>query len=544
MQAWLIPKLQRRLNLLKKERVFKVRKLSERIGEVVTSIRDVHSNDTSQYELAEYSERLGSIYDTRFAIYKQKFLIKFLNNFIAQITPFFFYSIGGLLVIKGELSFGALVAVLAAYKDLSAPWKELLDYYQVKEDARIKYELLLETFEPPGLLDEALQSGDLETVPVLTGEMRAQNLDLGGVDEQDTSGALVNFHLDLPAHVALVGPEGSGKHRLADVIAGINRPARGQLMVNGIDLVLAPQSLTGRRISYVAQQPTLRNATVRDNLFYGLKHRPNSVPEQTIEDPLRRLRARERRLSGNSPFDILDDWLDYQGIGADDEVALNSRVLDVLRLVELEDDIYELGLGQRIAPDMDERFSEGILSARKALWERLQEPELAALVEPFDGARYNTNMSVVENLMFGAPLEGSFEFERIASNKEVRGLLADFGLEHNFIGIGRKVAELMVDLFADVEPGSALFEQYSFISADDLPMFRGLLSRTEGASAQALNEEDGTALFSLTLKLIVARHRLGLIDESIQARLVEARQVLRKRFAEDQKRSNPSTCNS
>ena len=40
----------------------------------------------------------------------------------------------GYLVIEGDLSFGALVAVLAAYKDLSGPWKELLDFYQLQAD--------------------------------------------------------------------------------------------------------------------------------------------------------------------------------------------------------------------------------------------------------------------------------------------------------------------------------------------------------------------------------------------------------------------------
>ena len=39
------------------------------------------------------------------------------------MTPFFFFSVGGILVIEGNLTFGALVAALAAYKDLSAPWK-------------------------------------------------------------------------------------------------------------------------------------------------------------------------------------------------------------------------------------------------------------------------------------------------------------------------------------------------------------------------------------------------------------------------------------
>ena len=156
LQMWLIPKLQRQVNLLKKERTLKVRKLSERIGEVVAGIQEVHAHDTSQFELADYSSRMSQIYAIRFQIYRKKFLIKFLNNFIAQITPFFFFSVGGWLVIRGELSFGALVAVLAAYKDLSSPWKELLTYYQQQSDATIKYDLLVDTFQPEGMLDETV----------------------------------------------------------------------------------------------------------------------------------------------------------------------------------------------------------------------------------------------------------------------------------------------------------------------------------------------------------------------------------------------------
>jgi len=47
-------------------------------------------------------------------------LCQILNNFIGQLTPFFFYLIGGYLVIQGDISFGSLVAVLSAYKDLNA----------------------------------------------------------------------------------------------------------------------------------------------------------------------------------------------------------------------------------------------------------------------------------------------------------------------------------------------------------------------------------------------------------------------------------------
>ena len=134
-QFYFIPKLQRKVKLLGKERVRVVRKVADRLSETVAGVTEVHAHDTSHLELTDFTTRLGSIYQIRFHIYQLKFLIKFLNNFLAQLTPFFFYAIGGYLVIKGELSFGALVAVLAAYKDMAAPWKELLNFYQERVDA-------------------------------------------------------------------------------------------------------------------------------------------------------------------------------------------------------------------------------------------------------------------------------------------------------------------------------------------------------------------------------------------------------------------------
>ena len=115
-------------------------------------------------------------------IYKKKFFIKFLNNFMAQLGPFFFYSIGGYLVIMGDLTLGALVAVVGAHEKLYSPWKELLNHYQLTWDSQIKFEQVVAQFDPAGLRDEALQSADpTEEVP-LTGLLRADQRDahLGG----------------------------------------------------------------------------------------------------------------------------------------------------------------------------------------------------------------------------------------------------------------------------------------------------------------------------------------------------------------------------
>jgi putative ABC transport system ATP-binding protein len=181
-QGYIIPKLQFKVNQLGKQRVRTVRQVADRVQESAAGIIEIQANDTVKLHLTDFASILGVIYDIRFEIYRRKFFTKFLNNFIGQLTPFFFYSLGGYLVIKGDLSFGALVAILAAYKDLASPWKELLDFYQIKENSRITYEQIVEQFQPSGMADARLLLAEPERIMPLTGELSVANLSLAEDD--------------------------------------------------------------------------------------------------------------------------------------------------------------------------------------------------------------------------------------------------------------------------------------------------------------------------------------------------------------------------
>ena len=136
-QLALIPRLQRRVNLLARSRAAEVRALGGELGDQASS------DMTGRGEIVAVGASLKRIERIRRQIHRSKFFIKSLNNFLTALTPFFFYSIGGYLVIEGRLTLGALVAVLAAYKDFSAPLRELFRYYQTTEDVRIRYEEML-----------------------------------------------------------------------------------------------------------------------------------------------------------------------------------------------------------------------------------------------------------------------------------------------------------------------------------------------------------------------------------------------------------------
>src|SRR6185295_13976354 len=143
-QGIIIPRMRKKLVRLGRMRQLTARELAGRIGEVFDGINAVRTNDTSNYERADITARLGLIFKIRYDLYQWKFMVKFLNNFLAQVTPFLFYSLGGYLALIGRLDVGQLVAVIAAYKDLPTPLKELIDWDQERQNVEVKYAQVVE----------------------------------------------------------------------------------------------------------------------------------------------------------------------------------------------------------------------------------------------------------------------------------------------------------------------------------------------------------------------------------------------------------------
>ncbi len=522
-QMYLIPKLQRQVNLLAKDRVRAVRRLSERISESVAGVEEMHAHDTSERERTEFAEQVGVIQDIRFRIYRKKFFIKFLNNIIGQITPFFFYSIGGYLVIKGDLTFGALVAILAAYKDLSSPWKELLRWYQIKEDTRIKYDQLLEQFQPPGMLDEALQQRPDGDIPRLSGPVVGSNLTL-----QDESGVKAvdgaSFQFQIGDNVAIVGGSGSGSDTLAKLLARIILPTAGSIRIGDDNLATLPEAVTGRRISFVSQGVGLFRGSIGENLFYPLMHQPLRPGAYDGEAAKRRERyVSEAAETGNTDSDMGADWIDYEEAGVATMDALIERAVEVLHAVGLDGDIHAFGLQGTIDPESDPGLAEQLLKAREMLRERLEGGAFAGLVESFDRDRYNRNMSVAENVLFGTPIGPVLDLEHIGENPYMLKVLGKVGLTETFLSTGLQVAKVMVELFQDLPAGHEFSERFSFIGAEALPEYQALVRQIDPAHLDDLEPADRTLLMSLPFKLIPERHRLGLLDDDIEDMLLRAR---------------------
>jgi ABC-type phosphate transport system ATPase subunit len=305
-------------------------------------------------------------------------------------------------------------------------------------------------------------------------------------------------------------------------------PSSGTVQIGSQRLAQLPEAVTGRSIAFVGASPYLFATTVRDNLFYGLKHRP--LKAAADDDDARRERERyaaAAEASGNVPDDPRADWIDYAAAGVPDLAALELRALEMLTLVDMDDDMYQLGLRGVIDPKAKPELAAEILKARTALRERLAREDQAALIEPFDEDRFNDNATLGENLLFGTATDERLNPERLADQPYVARVLEKAGLLDELLVAGRQTAETMVELFVGLAPGNQLFEQYSFIAADELPEYQAILARTANLPPLEFRAEDRRRLLALLFKLVPARHRLGVVTAEIKNHVLEARKLFR-----------------
>jgi len=309
-QAVVIPILRREQLRLTQLRQIESRKLAGRVGEIIETTPSIQIAGLVAYTRAEMGGRLATLFDIRVELFKRKFAVKYLNNFLAQATPFFFYAIGGYLALTGALNIGQLVAAIAAYKDLPPPIKDLIDWDQSRADVLIKYQQVVAQF-PPNLLPAEVGSDVLRSPP------SDAPLTLKGLRVVDKRAVTLldstTLTLPRPSHIALVGPSGSGRDALARVLGRQLLDYHGAVAI-GDAAWTGPNHGDGRLLmAYAGPDPFLVSGSLRDNLLAPLLRPPARIEGEATQEQ-RRLRI-EAELSG-TPSDVPDEtWIDRRLAG-------------------------------------------------------------------------------------------------------------------------------------------------------------------------------------------------------------------------------------
>jgi putative ABC transport system ATP-binding protein len=534
-QVGIIPKMRRRLIDLGRQRQITARHLAGKVGEIVEGIDTIHAYDTSNYERADIAVRLGQIYRIRFELYQWKFLVKFVNNFLSQLTPFLFYSIGGYFALRGSLDVGQLVAVINAYKDLPGPLKELIDWDQARQDVQVKYEQVLEQFEPPQLIEPAVQVIAPIAPTFAGGALAATNIIVA-----DGSGAKVidgvSVKIDRGETVAVIDNAGGGGEALAEAFGRLVWPLSGKVTLGDADILELPESITGRRISYVSANSYFFHGSLKDNLLYGLKHAPTSTVSYSGRDAAnRKWEVHEAQMAANCSYDLNADWLDRRSTsvlrGFNDD--LKQSMMRALDAVQLTPDVMELALHSIIDPQENPGLAERVVEMRHALRDELKKEGLAHIVAPFDPASYNTEATVAENLLFAATRTSSGSETEVAESHYVFEVLVRAGLSDLLYAMGMTIAENLVEIFADLPPEHPFFQQLQNINADDIAGYQQFLQKRKARAQQPVTEEEHRSIVRLSLYYIEPRYRFGVLTPEIMNQVVAARDLFYENLPAD-----------
>ena len=527
-QAFIIPKLRVRLIDLGRQRQLTARQLAGRVTEIIDGIETIHAYDTSNYERAGIVGLLGKIFRIRYDIYQWKFFVKFLNNFLAQLTPFLFYSVGGYLTITGNLDVGQLVAVISAYSALPGPLKELIDWDLARQDVQVKYEQVIDQFDSEEILEQHLQDINGNSNPPLPLPLAASKVTL-----EDESGATLLHNTSLKIEkgetVAFVGGTSSGASALAEAFSRLLPPANGRIQAQNENLYDLPESVTGRRISYVSANPYLFVGTLKENLTYGLKHEPVAVHMLSeSERAQKKWEIAEAQRTGNPTFDINSDWVSENSI-----FRTQSDIKDgyhaakvVFDTVQLTPDILEFALNTIVDLEKNPDIPDIVLRLRQEFREELEKRGITDLVVPFEEDTYNDQAIMVENFVFGNVVDPMTNMPIIASHPHFDEVMTDMGLWTDFYEMGRTVAAHLVELFADLPEDHPFFQRLEMISAEDIAEFGRILPKTEKSNVMEVDQSIRITLIRLAAFYIEPRYRLGLLTEELKGKIVAGR----KRF--------------
>jgi len=529
-QAWLIPILRKRLIELQRQRQIAARKLAGRLGEVVEGIQDSHTNDTTNYQRSELSHILGKLFFIRFELYQRKFIVKFINNLLIQMLAIFFYAVGGYLAITGVLDIGQLLGVIVAYKDLPAPVRGLIDQDQKRLTVEVRYKQIVEQFSMDKLQEAHLQEVPEGEVPKIESGYDISRL---GV-EDDTGSKLIeqaSAEISAQEKIAVIGSFGGGAPAFAEVLAGVQKPTSGRVLLDGKPIEEQPEYFTGRRIAYIDGSTYFPQGTILENLTFALKNQPIAPLERSPADKKKyEFAFDEVQRSGNFELDFEAQWIDYNRINVGDDAGLSERIRDILIKIDLEEDIRGLGLRSTFASEEFPELSTAILEARSRFRDQLDELGFSEFVEPFDPQKFNNQASIGENLLFGTAILSGYELEKLPGNILVRSVLDEEDLVQDFFDMGKEVAATTLELFGDLDPDNPFFDQLTYMNADELPEYRQALSRIGNKQYSEVNDDDFVMVMRLTFAYIESQNRLGLLPEELKDKIVKARFNLREKM--------------
>ncbi len=199
-------------------------------------------------------------------------------EFILGVSMIITLMAGGHLVLEHRISVGQFVAfntymILLIWPIIAVGW--VVNIFQ-RGTASVKRIDELLRAEPA--IDDSAADLTIANDTVLGGEIKFRNLDFSYGDTPVLQG--ISLHVPAGSSLAIVGPTGSGKTTLVNLLSRLYEAPEGSLLIDGRPVRQYPLAVLRHNIGMVPQETFLFSETLRENLSFGA---PQAGTEDLLE---------------------------------------------------------------------------------------------------------------------------------------------------------------------------------------------------------------------------------------------------------------------
>lgn len=244
--------------------------LSSVMQESLTGIGVVKAFAREPHELEKFDRENATWFDMRYESIKVWAHYWPLFNFVLAIAIFLLLWFGGPQALSGQITVGTLFAMISYSLMLNAPVSQLGFLVNMATSADASASRVFEIIDTP---NEVIEPEDAIALENPRGEVRFENVSFAYRAGRSILRE-VNFVAQPNQVVALIGPTGSGKSTITNLIPRFYDPSEGRVLVDGIDIRRLQLKSLRSHIGIVLQEPFLFNATVAENIAYGRPEAP------------------------------------------------------------------------------------------------------------------------------------------------------------------------------------------------------------------------------------------------------------------------------
>lgn len=235
------------------------------LQEAISSVRVVKSFVREDYEIERFKKENYSNFSAQMKNTQIMATLTPVVEFLAAIGVMVIIWYGGLEVINGNLTAGALMAFLIYAVNLANPIKRLSRVFGNIQKAMAAAERVFEVLDT---VPEIADKPNAKPLATIDGKVSFKNVSFS-YKEGETALDDISLEVNAGQMVAIVGPSGAGKTTIANLLPRFYDPTAGAILVDDTDIREITMHSLREQIGIVPQETVLFNGTVYENILYG-----------------------------------------------------------------------------------------------------------------------------------------------------------------------------------------------------------------------------------------------------------------------------------